>query len=352
LTNKRVLVVDDEDSLIFTCVEELEQEGFEARGVKDGNQAIDLYKKEGFDLVLADLKMPGMDGMELLKAIMEYDPEASVVIMTAYGTVDIAVEALRSGAREFITKPFDIGALVTKLRTVLEQRSDKAVRGNLRDLGLASIISVNCNEHNQAELLIRRQGRLAAIYFEDGTIVHATLEDQEGDDVVYELLSWEDGSFALQQGVPPPKRTVRTDWTGLVLEGMRRIDDEISDLGLELHEGEGHQDENLNRVAEALKALERIEAVVICSQGGELLGQAANADPIEKATLIAFMGHRAGTLGILLNAGRVKQVVLAEEKRGTMILPHNQNLVGLSLAERTLAETMVPEIQMILRRYQ
>lgn len=120
MADERILVVDDEESVIYTCVEELEQEGFEAQGVTDGAQAIELYKAEGFDLVLADLKMPGVDGIDVLKAIIEYDPEARVVIMTAFGTVDIAVEALRSGAKEFIAKPFDTYELVTKLRSVLE----------------------------------------------------------------------------------------------------------------------------------------------------------------------------------------------------------------------------------------
>jgi len=352
MTDKRILVVDDEESVVYTCVEELQEEGFEARGGTSGAEAIELYKVEGFDIVLVDLKMPDVDGMEVMKAIVEYDPEARVVIMTAYGTVETAVEALRSGAREFVTKPFDVQELVGKLRTVLEQRSDKAVRGNLRDLGLASIISVNCNEHKQAELLIRRQGRLAAIYFENGTIAHAALDDQEGEGVIYELLSWEDGSFSLEQGVPPPKRTVETDWTGLVLEGMRRLDEDMPGSELEWDESETQQEQTMDRVARALKALEGIEGVVVCSQGGELLGQATNADAVRKAMLTAFAGRRTKTLGVLLNGRQLRQVVMAGEKRGTMLVTHEQNYVGLSLAERTSAQSMAPDIQTVLGRYQ
>ncbi len=352
MTDQRILVVDDEENVIFTCVEELEQEGFQAQGVTDGAQAIELYKAEAFDLVLADLKMPGVNGMDVLKAIVEYDPEALVVIMTAFGTVDVAVEALRSGAREFIAKPFDTHELVGKLRSVLEQRSDRAVRGNLRDLGLASIISVNCNEHNQAELLIRRQGRLASVYFEGGTIVHATLDDQEGEEVIYELLSWEDGNFSLEQGVPPPKRTVGTDWTGLVLEGMRRLDEGVSDSDLEQDDGEKRSEEDLDNVARALEALEGIEGVIICSQGGELLGEARNADAVGKATLTAFVGQRAETLGVLLDAGLLKHVVVAGEKRRMMVVPYEQNYFGLSLAKRTSIESVASKIHTILRRYQ
>ena len=237
MAQRRILVVDDEANVVYSIIEKLQKEGFEAQGVGNGAEALELYKAERFDLVLTDLKLPGIDGMEVLKAIMEYDPEALVVMITAFGTVDIAIEALKSGAQEFITKPFDLNSLVAKLRTILEQQNDKMVRGNLRDLGLASIISINCNEMNRACLQIRHQGRLAAIYFEDGTIVHATLDGQEGKEVVYELLGWKDGSFSLAQGVAPPKRTIQLDWTVLLLEGMRRLGEEIPSSGLERDEG-------------------------------------------------------------------------------------------------------------------
>jgi DNA-binding response OmpR family regulator len=352
MSDKRILVIDDEQNVVSSIVEKLEKEGFVAQGVGDGVQAIDLYKAERFDLVLTDLKLPGMDGIEILQAIMEYDPEALVVMITAYGTVDIAVEALKSGAQEFITKPFDLNALVAKLRSILEQRSESAVRGNLRDLGLASIISVNCNEMNEAQLVIRRQGQLAEIYFEDGTIAHATLGDQEGEEVIYELLGWQDGSFSLEQGIPPPKHTIMVDWTGLLLKGMHRLDEDTPDSELEWDEDEALVEAKMDRVARALTTVKGIDGVVVCSQGGELLGQATNANPAQRATLTAFIGHRAETLGNLLDVGESQHVALAGEGPGTMVVPYQQNYVGLFLAERTSTESTAQEIQTVLRRYQ
>ncbi|TKJ31273.1 MAG: hypothetical protein CEE40_01845 [Chloroflexi bacterium B3_Chlor] len=351
MTDRRILVVDDEESVVLTYVDELEQAGFRAQGVTDSAKAVELYKRERFDLVLADLKMAGVDGMGVLRAIMEYDPEARVVIMTAYGTVDIAVEALKTGAREFISKPFDMDALVGKLRSVLEQQTDEAVRGNLRDLGLASIISVNCNEMNQAKLVVRRQGRVGTIHFEGGTIVHATLDDEEGEGVIYELLSWEDGRFSLEQGVPPPKRTIEADWTGLVLEAMRRIDEGTGEWDLGWDEDEAQQEENMDRIAKALEALEGVDGVVICSQGAELLGQATEGDAIRRAMFTAFVGRRAETLGALVHGDELRQVALASRGRSTIIVPYGQNYAGLSLVERTSAESVTQGIQTVLRRY-
>ena len=100
-----------------------------------------------------------------------------------------------------------------------------AVRGELRDMDLSSIISINCNEMNQARLLIRHQGREASIFFQEGNIVHMSLGSQEGEEVIDELLRWEEGAFELEQGIPAPRRTVTTGWSELLLEGMQRLDE-------------------------------------------------------------------------------------------------------------------------------
>jgi DNA-binding response OmpR family regulator len=225
MAKKRILVVDDQPSIVYSCADQLQEAGFEARGVVDGTEAIELYKSEGFDVVLTDLRMPGVDGLQVLEAIMAYDPEASVVIMTGFGTVEAAADAMRSGAKEFITKPYDIDALIAKVRGLLGRRGQRDARGNLRDLPLASIIWVNCCERNRARLVVRRQGQTGFIYFEEGSIVHAILEDQEGETVIHELLTWEDGTFSLQLDIPPPKNTIKADWAAFLPEGMRHMDE-------------------------------------------------------------------------------------------------------------------------------
>jgi len=92
-------------------------------------------------------------------------------------------------------------------------------------MSLASLISINCNEMNQARLLVRHQEREATLFFEDGNIVHASLDSREGADAVYELLTWGEGEFKLEHGVPPPRHTVTTGWSALLLEGVQRIDE-------------------------------------------------------------------------------------------------------------------------------
>lgn len=225
MATKRILVVDDEPNVVKSCARILKLEGFEVQGVTDGAEAITLYENEGFDLTLTDLKMPGVDGLQVLAALREHDPNANVVIVTAYGTKDSVVEALRLGAREFLEKPLDANVLVATARRILEQGNGKTVRGNLRTLSLPSIVQINCAEQNQACLRLKHRGQEARIFFADGNVVHAVSDSQVGEEVVYELLTWKDGEFELEMDVPSPERTITVGWSGLLLEGMRRIDE-------------------------------------------------------------------------------------------------------------------------------
>jgi len=107
-----VLVVDDEKNypLILSAV--LEDEGFETKVANSGQEALDILERADIDLVVTDMKMPQMDGIELLARIKARDPDLPVIMMTAYGTVDKAVEAMQKGAYNYILKPFDNTQLV------------------------------------------------------------------------------------------------------------------------------------------------------------------------------------------------------------------------------------------------
>ncbi|TKJ31290.1 MAG: hypothetical protein CEE40_01930 [Chloroflexi bacterium B3_Chlor] len=141
-----------------------------------------------------------------------------------------------------------------------------AVKGDLRDMDLSSIISINCNEMNQARLTIRNEGREATIFFQDGSIVHMSVGSKEGEEVIYEVLAWEEGTFWLEQGVPAPKRTVTTRWSELLLEGMQQLDE-----GAALERG--LSGEEVNEMAKKRSPL----AALLEEMGGEIPGFVAAA---------------------------------------------------------------------------
>ncbi len=120
----RVLVIDDEAIVRVSCQRVLEPAGYEVVLTSRGDEAIELLEKERFDLVLTDLKMPDMDGLEVLKVIKERWPDIQVVIITGYGTISTAVQAIKKGAYEYIEKPFtpeDILDVVTKALSEAEE---------------------------------------------------------------------------------------------------------------------------------------------------------------------------------------------------------------------------------------
>ncbi len=104
---KQVLIVDDEPNLRKILSAQLTRDGYDVMIAEDGAQGLTMLRENHIDMVITDLKMPKVDGMTLLKEALREDPELPVVMITAHGTVDTAVEALKSGAFDYLTKPFD-----------------------------------------------------------------------------------------------------------------------------------------------------------------------------------------------------------------------------------------------------
>src|SRR5512135_243158 len=103
----RIIVVDDEGSMRKVLAAVLAADGHEVHVTDDGAEVLDLYRAGGWDLIIEDLKMPKMHGLELLRRLKEADPAVMVIVMTAFGTWDSAVEAMRLGAYDYLKKPCD-----------------------------------------------------------------------------------------------------------------------------------------------------------------------------------------------------------------------------------------------------
>jgi DNA-binding NtrC family response regulator len=143
-----ILVIDDKDSMRTMLTKTLQEEGYQVDAVEGGQKGLELARLKSYDLALTDLKMPEMDGMQVLTTLKEIDNDMAVVIMTAYGTVEIAVEAMKNGAYDFITKPFDPEHLTVVLQRAMENRRLLAENSLLREelaqnLGFSEIIGQN-----------------------------------------------------------------------------------------------------------------------------------------------------------------------------------------------------------------
>ncbi len=134
MIGKRVLVVDDEENLRRVTQLKLQQAGYEATTASDGAQALDLLARHPQDLIITDLKMPGMSGMDLLRRVKEDYPEVIVIVVTAFGTIESAVEAMRLGAHDYIIKPVNADALKLVVSRALEHHRLREEVKNLRSM--------------------------------------------------------------------------------------------------------------------------------------------------------------------------------------------------------------------------
>ncbi len=128
--HKQILVVDDEPNLRRVLSAQLERDGYDVHTAEDGEQALGILKEHHIDLVITDLRMPKLDGMELLRRVQKLDADLPVVMITAHGTVDNAVEALKTGAFDYLTKPFDQLEVRTIVAKALRTRALSAIEAS------------------------------------------------------------------------------------------------------------------------------------------------------------------------------------------------------------------------------
>jgi DNA-binding NtrC family response regulator len=117
----KILVVDDDEIVREVIISLLQGEGYSVLAARDGLDAIKLLKTEDINLVITDLRMPGADGLEVLKEANKMDPDRAVIILTAYGTLDTALKAIREGAYDYMTKPFRMEEMIIRVHNAYER---------------------------------------------------------------------------------------------------------------------------------------------------------------------------------------------------------------------------------------
>jgi two-component system nitrogen regulation response regulator GlnG len=162
MTGARILIADDEDSLRWVLDKGLRQAGYEITAVKDGESALRAFEAEPFDLVFLDVRMPGMDGLTALARLRELAPDAHVIVMTAHGTMETAIQAMQRGAYDYLAKPFDLDEAVLLAERALEARRLTQEVARLRT-GLQEVkeFSALIGRHPRMQDLYKAIGRIA-----------------------------------------------------------------------------------------------------------------------------------------------------------------------------------------------
>jgi len=171
-----ILVIDDEESMRDSCRQALARDGNRVKVAEDGAGGLSMLQAESFDLVILDLKMPGLSGMEVLKKIQKDDPEIMVIVITGYATVESAVEAMKGGAYDFIPKPFTPGSLRAIVKRALDRRElvleNVLLRSELKESFGPEVIIGQSRAMKMVEELVGKVGptdSTVLIYGESGT---------------------------------------------------------------------------------------------------------------------------------------------------------------------------------------
>ena len=134
MTTDKVLLVDDEVEFVEALAERMRARGLDADCTYSGDDAITRVAAKGYDAIVLDLAMPGMDGMETLRHLLSDHPDLQVILLTGQGTIQLAVEATKLGARDFLEKPTDVEQLIGKIRAARAKRTQLAERRTAEEI--------------------------------------------------------------------------------------------------------------------------------------------------------------------------------------------------------------------------
>lgn len=221
-----VLFVDDDRELLLALREGLRRWAnvFELRMAENGFEAIDYLRREEVSLVVTDLRMPQMGGLELLAAITQRYPDIPVIVMTGYGTPDEERLALRGGAVDFMAKPVALDHLVRRMIAILKRQKEG---GTLHHVSCATFLQLI--EMEQKTCTIRLQDgpskRKGVLFFAQGELFDARLGNRQGVDAAHEILAWDHVSLSLQNQCPVRENRIHQNLNLLILEAARRSDE-------------------------------------------------------------------------------------------------------------------------------
>jgi len=130
----KVLLVDDEEDFLSTLAERLQTRGLEVNTATSGEQAVAKAEEQCYDLIILDLAMPGMDGIETLKLIKGKQPDAEIIFLTGQGSIKTSIEAMKLGAEDFLEKPVNISDLLDRIRDAKDKRLLVVDSKNVKDI--------------------------------------------------------------------------------------------------------------------------------------------------------------------------------------------------------------------------
>ncbi|WPD24920.1 MAG: response regulator [Candidatus Electrothrix scaldis] len=222
---QQVLIVDDEPELLLSISYGFEKnDRFQITTAHNGREALDILSRNPMDLVVTDLRMPVMDGVELLAAMTETFPKVPNIVMTAFGTPVMEQQLKKAGTMEVLEKPLDIDALEQAINRALdlhEHRND-----GLAGITLSNFLQIVAMEQKTAALKVAHpNGKVGFLFFADGKLIDAQYDHLIAEEAAFEMLTWENVCLSMKKLSPPlPEPKIQAELMSLLLEAAHRKD--------------------------------------------------------------------------------------------------------------------------------
>lgn len=221
---KKILVVDDEPAVLFALSEALvdKRRGLQVVTASDGREAMRVLQEEKIHLVVSDLRMPDVDGFELLAHLRRSHPSLPVILMTALGTEETSARLGTEGALECLSKPFDVEILRRKIVDMLAQR----IQGRVENISLASFLQLLEIERKTCTLSISSgEESRGQLYFRSGKLLGAETGDLAGSDAALEIMGWEHADIEISDVCPLNGPPLPGGLAFLIMEALRIKDE-------------------------------------------------------------------------------------------------------------------------------
>lgn len=221
---KRVLIVDDEKSFLLSLRDGLSvhRQEFEVLTAEDGREAVDLLRKTSIDLLVTDLKLPVMDGFELLAWVSRRQPQLPVIVMTAFGTAEIEARLSKMNALQYLEKPLDLEMLREGIFNGLKGGEKSYIRG----ITLATFLQLMSLEQKNCTLKVTAGEKLGYLYVRRGELIDAEYADRQGEVAAMEIVAWDNAEIEMDGICRRQQQRISLSMEHILIEAYRRKDEQ------------------------------------------------------------------------------------------------------------------------------
>ncbi|MBN2378895.1 response regulator [candidate division WOR-3 bacterium] len=219
----RILLVDDEKEFTYAISDTLKSHGYDVDTENTGTDAILRFKPREYSLLITDINMPDMDGIELIRRVQEIHPTQKIVVITGFPSYESQDESFKLGVISYLVKPFTTERFLEVVKNAINYTTKRLI-GSV-ELPCEDLIQIYALENKDLILELRKGFEIGRIFFKLGNVIHAETKQNHGEEAFYEIIGWKSGIFKVESFEEPEFYSINKSVTSLLLEGSRRIDE-------------------------------------------------------------------------------------------------------------------------------